>query len=120
MIPKTVDFPIPEWEIHCNEQRFGQWNPDIIYNQESALEVIDFDVSRLFYRRRMFGKSFMQDPSRIRAESEAPFTRASGDGLPHINRPLESFIPILIGDLGIQRKIAGIVNSVYPGSDEWR
>jgi hypothetical protein len=57
MISKAVNLSIPKRMIGLNQERFSQWDPNIVHNQEATFEIIKIQVFRLFDRYSVLDQS---------------------------------------------------------------
>lgn len=86
MIPEPVDEHIPEGLEPLDQQRFAEWNPNIIGYQITAREVFGFEAFGCRYRGSVVVEAPEKRGARVGAQTESAFSRARRDRSADIDR----------------------------------
>lgn len=85
MISEAVENPVPERREHRDEQCFTERDPDVIYNQVTAPEIIERKIVYLVDGLGMLQQAAVEHiPGRF-SQSIATLARSCGNCLPHVD-----------------------------------
>lgn len=116
MDAKSVQHRVPQWLIAVDEERFAQRNPDVVYDQVPAAEVLYVEILGLLDALGVLFQAPVELVSCVGGPTAG--ARPFGDGFPYIDRPQELALRVGRGDCPVRWEAPRVVDGVNAGAEE--